>query len=191
MVRSQLPSRMKRPSAERSRPPGLISLRMTGEGKVSDFGSRKSPAWCSSMRTVTARVCAFVSDQERNRESERVVGEALHTRQHVALPSRQGLTSASPRLSASRRAGRKLAWCDLLELPFLPPPERTGEKQSRFVSANGRDRPSAFSRRCAITAVALDVSTRAPCKLGIGGKNASSASGVRRTRIDELSSPAC
>ena len=30
-------------SDERSRPPGLISLRITGEGKVSDFGSRKSP----------------------------------------------------------------------------------------------------------------------------------------------------
>jgi hypothetical protein len=43
MGRSQLPSRMKRLSAERSRPPGLISLRITGEGKVSDFGSRKSP----------------------------------------------------------------------------------------------------------------------------------------------------
>jgi hypothetical protein len=61
--------------------------------------------------------------------------------------------------------------------------ERTGEKQPRFVSANGRDRPSAFqtaklplvfsivSRRCAITAVALVVSARVPRKLGIASTN--------------------
>jgi hypothetical protein len=62
--RSQLPWRMKRPSAERSRPPGLISLRTTGEGKVSDFGSRKSPENGYEARSLSAAPLLACADDD-------------------------------------------------------------------------------------------------------------------------------
>jgi hypothetical protein len=41
--KSRLPSQMKQRSVGRSKPPGLTSLRMTGEAKASAFGSRERP----------------------------------------------------------------------------------------------------------------------------------------------------